>query len=116
MNWPRILFALTVPSLAGAVVAAPFWIKKQPVIGNAIAAALILITPIFLSVAERVDVAKYEQRCVDFARYCPIDVSALFMRMATYAVIAFAEIAVLFLVSSKFEERAKRQDFDPEWR
>jgi|SRR5579862_1941624 len=116
MNWTRVAIALTVPTIVAIAIAWPFWIKNKAIVGNVIGAIVIFMTAILLANAERVDIERLQVKCVAEGRYCPTDVPALFRRMVVYALIAFVEVAVLFMISLRIEERRRRSQFDPEWR
>jgi len=116
MNWPGIVFALTTPSVVAAIVAVPFWLRDKAIIGNAIAAGVLMLSAVLLANHERVLALRLQNDCLDRGMFCHFDVPQLFDRMAVYAIIAFVEIAVLFLVSARVERRRSRRHVDPQWR
>ena len=115
LNWSWIALALTAPSVAGALVAVPFWLKSEPIFGNLVGTAVIFGSAVGLILRERVELERLAQRCLDQGLVCWPEPSA-FTRYAIYAFIALFEVMVLFSVSLKVEEKVRRRGYAPEWR
>jgi hypothetical protein len=115
LNWFWIVMALTVPGLAGGLLATPFWLKGEPIFGNLVGTTVIFGAGIGLILRERVDLERLAQRCLDQGFVCWPDPGA-FTRYAIYAFIALFEVMALFYVSLKVEEKIRRRGDAPEWR
>jgi hypothetical protein len=115
LNWFWIAIALTVPAVAGAIVAVPFWLTKQPIFGNLVGTAVIFGAAIGLIQRERIELEALGQACLDRGFVC-FPEPAAFTRYAIYAFIALVEVMVLFSLSLKVEERVRRRGYAPEWR
>jgi hypothetical protein len=115
VNWSWIAVALTVPGLAGALIAAPIWLKGQPILGNLAGTAVIFGAAVGLILRERVELDRFAQECLDRGFVCFPEPSA-FARYAIYAFIALFEVMALFSISLKVEEKVRRRGYAPEWR
>jgi hypothetical protein len=115
LNWFWILFAVTVPPLAGGVIAYPIWRAGQPILGNIAGSAAIFAVAIGLIMREHVELDRVVQECLDRGVTCWPDPSA-FARFAIYAFIGLFEVILLFTVSVRVESALRRQRYDPEWR
>ena len=115
LNWTWIALALTVPGLVGVLIAAPLWLKGQPILGNLAGTAIIFGAGVGLILRERVELDRLAMECLDRGYFCFPDPSA-FTRYAIYAFIALFEVMVLFTVSLKVEEKVRRRGYAPEWR
>ena len=115
LNWFWIAIALTTPGVAGALVAWPLWLSKQPVLGNLAGTVVIFGAAVGFILRERVELDQLAQQCIDRGFYC-FPEPAAFTRYAIYAFIALFEVMVLFSVSLKVEEKIRRRGYAPEWR
>lgn len=115
LNWFWIAIALTAPGVAGALVALPLWLSKQPILGNLAGTAVIFAAAVGFILRERVELDRFAQRCLDQGFYC-FPEPAAFTRYAMYAFIALFEVMALFWVSLNVEERIRRRGYAPEWR
>jgi hypothetical protein len=115
LSWFWIALALTVPPVAGGLIALPIWLKGQPILGNLAGTAVIFGAAIALIMREHVELQLLAQRCLDRGQLCWPEPSA-FARYAIYAFIGLFEVIVLFWVSLPVEQRIRRRGYDPEWR
>ena len=106
---------LTVPPVAGVLVAFPFWRKREMILGNLAGTIVIFGTAIALILRESVELERLSQACLDAGFVCWAEPSA-FMRYALYAVIGLVEVFALFTISLKIEERIRNRAYAPEWR
>jgi hypothetical protein len=114
VSWFWITIALTVPTLAATIVAVPFWIKVDPVIGNALGAGVIFAAMIALIGREYIEIQRVTMRCLQAGIICSFSPEP-FTRFAIYGLIGLVEACALFGVSVGVEERMRRQSFAPEW-
>jgi len=115
LSWFWIALELTVPPVAGGLLALPIWLKGEPIFGNLAGTAVIFGSAIGLILRERLELDRIVQQCLDQGFTCWPDPSA-FTRYAIYAFIALFEVMALFLVSLKVEEKVRRRGYAPEWR
>jgi hypothetical protein len=115
MSWYWIAIALTVPLLVALLVALPFWLKFDPVIGNVLAAGVIFVGAIALVGREYVEIQRTTMRCLQAGIICSFSPEP-FTRFAIYGLIGLLEASLLFAVSIKVEERIRGKSFAPEWR
>lgn len=115
LSWNWIALALTVPPVVGGLIAWPFWLKTEPILGNLAGTTVIFGAAFALIMREKVALDRLSQRCLDQGLICFPDPSA-FTRYAIYAFIALIEVMVLFSVSLKVETRIRRRGYAPEWR
>jgi hypothetical protein len=115
LSWAWIAGALALPALLAVLVALPFWLKGNPIIGNAIATALLFTTTVAAIGREYFELQRLTRQCMAAGVACPIDPDP-FTRFAIYGGIGIVQIAGLFVVSLRLEERARRQALSPEWR
>jgi hypothetical protein len=106
--------------LVGIVpIAAIFWWRHRVMLGSVVGAGLLLVVSLFFSATEFVDVDRLrldcmhdvESACLAIA-YGPSD----FTRVGVYILVAFAQVAVLFLIGEVVERRLADSDRDPAWR
>lgn len=115
LSWSWIAVALTVPGIAGGLVALPIWLRGEPIFGNLAGTAVIFSAAVGFILRERLQLERLAQQCLDQGYTCWPDPSA-FTRYAIYAFIALFEVMVLFSVSLKVEEKVRRRGYAPEWR
>ena len=115
LSWYWIALAVTVPSVAGGLIAYPIWLKSQPILGNLAGAVVIFGAAIALIGREYVELERLAQACLDQGQVCWPNPSA-FVRYAIYAFIALFEVMALFSVSLKVETKIRRRGYAPEWR
>jgi hypothetical protein len=115
LNWSWIALALTVPPLAGGLVALPLWLRGEPIFGNLAGTAVIFGAAIALIMRERVELDRLMQRCLDQGFVCWPEPSP-FTRYAIYSFIALFEVILLFSLSLKVEAKIRRRGYAPEWR
>jgi len=115
LNWYWISLALTLPPLAGGLLAYLFWRKGQSTIGSIVGTAVIFGVAVGLILREYVELDRLTQQCLDEGQVCWPDPSA-FTRFAIYAFIALVQVFALFSLSLRVDERIRRRDYAPEWR
>jgi hypothetical protein len=115
LDWRWIAIALTIPPLAGGLLALPFWRAGQAILGNIAGTIIILGAAIGLIMREHVEIDAVVQACLDQNTTCWPEPSA-FARFSIYAFIGLFEVIVLFSVSIRAEARLRRRGYDPEWR
>ena len=120
LSWGWITFAATVPALVGALIAYPFWRRREPILGNLFGTAVIFTTAFAMIWREHVELDRLVQGCLDeFAGVVGVDCwpsPAAFARFSLYASIALVEVFALFMLSLRIEERIRNRDYAPEWR
>jgi hypothetical protein len=115
-NWFWIGVALTVPMALGVLAALPFWRKAREVmLGNVAGAVVIFAGAVALMAREYVELERLYARCLQADAVCP-DPPGFFDRIAVYAIIAFAQVILLFSVSLAVERRVRRRGYAKEWR
>src|SRR5215218_10098493 len=107
LSWWWIAFALTVPAVAGGLIALPIWLKSQPILGNLAGAMVIFGAAIGLILREHGELERAGQRCLNQGFVCWPEPSA-FSRYAIYAFIGLIEVMVLFSVSLRVERKVRR--------
>ena len=115
LSWRWIALMLTVPSVAGVLVALPCWRKGEMILGNLAGTVVIFGAAVALIVRESVELNRLTARCLD-AGYTCWPVPSAFTRYAIYAFIGLIEVVALFTVSLRVEERIRNRHYAPEWR
>lgn len=115
LSWDWIAFACVVPGLLGLLVAFPFWRKSDAIFGNIVATAVIFAFSFGLIWREHVELDRIVKACLDAGTVCWPEPAA-FTRFAIYAFIGLIQVFAVFSLSLRFEERARRRDYAPEWR
>jgi hypothetical protein len=116
LNWYWIGVSLIVPPLAGGLLAFPFWRKDQAIFGNIFGTVIIFGSAFGLIMREHIELDRLIGRCLDAGEaICSPDPSP-FTRFAIYAFIALFQVIVLFSLSLRVDERARRRGYSPEWR
>jgi hypothetical protein len=115
LSWPWIGLMLTIPPVAGWLIALPFWRKNEMVLGNLMGTILIFGAGVVLIVRESIEVNTVVARCLDAGYTCWPQPSA-FVRYAIYAGIALLEVVILFSWSLRVEEKRRNRHYAPEWR
>jgi hypothetical protein len=115
LNWFWIAFELTVPAIAGVVMAIPLWRHDQPILGNIAGSIVMFGTAFALILREHVELDRVSKACLDAGSTCFPHPEA-FTRYAIYAFIALFEVIALFMLSLRVDERRRRRGYDPEWR
>lgn len=106
--------ALALPTLAALLVALPFWLNRDPLMGNVIGAGVIFLAVILLFAREYVELARLRQSCAQAGVACSIHPDD-FIRYAIYGFIGFLDVIALFMVSLAVEERLRRRNRAREW-
>jgi hypothetical protein len=115
LRWFWIALMVTVPPLAGVLVAFPFWRKGQMIFGNIVGTAMIFGAAFGMIFREYAELDLATKRCLDAGYVCWPEPSA-FTRFAIYAFIGLLEVFGLFTLSLRVEERLRDSDYSPEWR
>lgn len=115
MSWFGVSIALTVPAAFAAIIALPFWVKGDPVIGNIVGAGLIFVGAIVMIFREYVEIQRVTMRCLQAGIVCSFSPEP-FTRFAVYGLIALVEACSLFAISVMVEQRIRRRTAAPNWR
>ena len=115
LSWNWISLMATVPLVVGLVLAYPFWRKSEPIFGNIIGTGIIFPSAFAMIWREHLQIDRIVQACLDEGVACFPEPSA-FTRFAIYAFIALFEVFIVFMVSLRVEQRARRREYAPEWR
>jgi hypothetical protein len=115
LSWRWIALMLTVPPVAGVLVALPFWLKIETILGNLAGTIVIFGSAVALIVRESVELNRVIQKCLDAGYTCWPEPSA-FTRYSIYAFIGLIEVVALFTWSLRVEERIRNRRYAPEWR
>ena len=110
--WPAI--AATAPLALALLVARLFWRRNNAFMGNIAGASVILFCALLFASREFVDVVRARKACIAAGKLCP-PASSDFKRTATYGFIAFGQIAIVFVLGLRVEERQRRNTREPEW-
>jgi hypothetical protein len=114
LNWYWIVLELTVPPVAGILLAYPLWRSDQFILGNVAGTMVMFGSASGLILREHAEIDRAVRRCLDAGKPCWPEPSA-FTRFAIYAFIALIEVFVLFTISLSVEQRRRRGDYAPEW-
>lgn len=115
LNWFWIAISATIPTVIGILVAIPFWRRSEAIFGNIVGTAVIFGFAFAMIWREHVELDRIVKACLDAGTVC-WPRPAAFTRFAIYAFIGLFEVFLLFSVSLRVEERARRRDYAPEWR
>ena len=116
LNWYWVTFSLTVPPLAGGLVAFPFWRKDQAIFGNIFGTVMIFGAAFALIMREHIELDRLIQECLDSGQQVCSPEPSPFARFAVYSFIALFQVIVLFSLSLKVDEKMRRRGYSPEWR
>jgi hypothetical protein len=115
LSWFWITLAATLPPVAGALAALPFWRRRQTTFGCIVGTGVIFASAIALILREYVELDRLTRECLEAGIVCWPHPSA-FTRFAIYAFIGLIESITLFSLGLKVEERIRSRDYAPEWR
>jgi len=108
VSWYWIGLALAIPTVAGFVIALPFWLARATMMGNIVGSGVILVGALLSIGREYVSLAAIRLEHFEggkLFRPSPDE----FTRYAIYAGIGFAEVFLLFMVSIWVEEALRRR-------
>jgi hypothetical protein len=108
LSWSLIALQIAVPLPAGLLVAWFFWRKSQWTIGNVVGSGVILLATAVCFGNQFVNGLRLSVACDAEGLICVMHPS-LFIMLATFVVIGFVEIAILYVTSGGAEERAVRR-------
>jgi hypothetical protein len=114
LSWNWIALQATAPVPVALFAAWIFWRGSNFMIGNVVGSALIFATTVGAIGREYFALQAFLRKCIADELACPVQPDA-FTRFAVYAFIGMFQIAALFALSLRFEERARRRLFSPEW-
>ena len=114
LSWYWMAVGAIAPAAGAWLIALPFWRKGQTIFGNVAGTGVIFATAVALILREYADLDRMTKACLDAGTVCFLEPSA-FTRFAIYAFIGLIQIFVLFSVSLKVEERARRRNYSREW-
>jgi hypothetical protein len=116
MHWARILTASAVPIAIALPAAALAWRKGKMLLGNMLGLSILFLAAITFAAIEFGEAFHFRLLCQVTQAVCwPSDPSD-FVKIATYGIVAFVQVGVLFWLSLGAEERARRRELDPSWR
>jgi hypothetical protein len=115
LSWNWISLMGTAPLALGLLLAYPFWRKSEPIFGNILGTGVIFSSAFAMIWREHLEIDRIVQRCLDEGITCWPEPSA-FTRFAIYAFIGLFEVFVVFMLSLRVEQRARRREYAPEWR
>jgi hypothetical protein len=84
LSWRWIVLMLTAPPVAGALVAYPFWRRREMIFGNLVGTTVILATAFALILRESIEIEQVTRQCLA-AGYTCWPVPSAFTRYAIYA-------------------------------
>ena len=116
LNWYWITVSLTIPPLVGGLIAFPFWRRDQAIFGNIFGTVIIFGSAFALIMREHIELDRLIQQCLESGKEICSPEPSPFARFATYAFIALFQVMVLFSLSLKVDEKARRRGYAPEWR
>jgi hypothetical protein len=116
LNWFWIGVSLAVPPVVGGLLAFPFWRRDQAIFGNIFGTVIIFGSAFGLIMREHIELDRLIQECLDSGQQVCSPEPSPFNRFAIYAFIALLQVIVLFSLSLKVDERARRRGYAPEWR
>jgi len=109
-DWTIIAIAIVVPLPVAGLGAWLCWRKNQLDVGNVVGSGIIFFIAICCFGAELVRVLKTTTACEAAGIPCVMSPSPL-VRFMVFGVIAFLQVAVLYIVSFRFQERAQRHAY-----
>jgi hypothetical protein len=115
LSWTWIALMLTAPSLAGLLVAYPFWRQNEMIFGNLVGSIVIFASALALIGREYVVLGRATSACLEAGFTCWPSPSAFF-RYAVYACIGLAEVIGVFVLSLRVEKKRRDRLYSPEWR
>jgi ABC-type Na+ efflux pump permease subunit len=108
MSWFWIGAAIAAPTACGFLIALPFWLGRQTMMGNLVGAGVMFLGAVLSIAREYVELSRMRQACLAARTLCDISPDD-FTRYSVYAGIAFLEVFLLFTVSLLAEERMRRR-------
>jgi len=116
LSWFWIAMGATLPFVAGALVAFPFWRTGQMIFGSIVGTAVIFASAMGLIMREYVELDHLTRACLDAGGIVCWPEPSAFTRFALYAFIGLIEVFALFTAALAIEERVRRRSYSPEWR
>jgi len=107
LNAWRILLAVVIPTLLGVVVGKLIWGRDDTMMGNVVAAGTILALMLLFFAFEYIEIARFQAACADARTPCKLQLGA-HNRYFIYAFIGFIDVAIVFAMGLRHEERARR--------
>jgi len=108
LNAWRILLAFVIPTLLGVVVGKVLWGSDDAMMGNVVASGVILALILLFFAGEYIEIARFQTACVDAHTPCKLRLGA-HNRYFLFAFIGFIDVAVVYGMGLRHEERARRR-------
>ena len=108
LNGWRILLAFVIPTLIGVVVGKVLWGRDDTMMGNVVASGVILALILLFFAGEYIEIARFQTACVEANTPCKLRLGA-HNRYFLFAFIGFIDVALVFVMGLRHEERARRQ-------
>lgn len=108
LSWFLIAVQVVVPLPVGLLAAWLFWRRRGWILGNVVGSAVILLATIVCFGNQFVTGLRLGVACDEEGLIC-VSHPSLFISLATFVAIGFAEIAILYLAGAKAEERSAQR-------
>jgi hypothetical protein len=116
MNWVRVGLAATIPLVVAIVAAAPLWRRRQWLLGTIAGAGLVFLAALPIAFTEYAELVRLDFECRESGLNCSRRYPSDFTRGAIFAMLAMAQVMILFVIGGRVEERARRKGYDERWR
>jgi len=107
LNWLRIALAFVIPALMGTAVARLLWQRRDTMMGNVVAGGVILALMLLFFAGEYIEIARFQSACAEAGTPCKLRLGA-HNRYFIYAFIGFIDVAIVFAMGLRHEERASQ--------
>jgi predicted Na+-dependent transporter len=106
LNWWRIALAIVVPMVLGVLVGKLFWRREDSTMGSVVAAGVIFALVLLFFAGEYIEIARFQVACLDAHITCKLRLAA-HNRYFIYGFIGFIDVAIVFAMGLRHEERAR---------
>ena len=110
LNWWRIVLAFVIPTLLGVGVAMVLWRRRDTMMGSVVAGGLIFALILLFFAGEYIEVTRFQIACQLAGIPCKLRLGD-FNRFVIYGFIAFIDVAIVFTIGLRIEDRRRRQPF-----